>query len=51
MTQFEILDDNGVIDSGDEDAMRQQFQRYVDQQDPLDFTGDLKLVQVLAVHR
>jgi len=49
--QWEIIDDNGVVYSGSEDEMRQTFNNIVDGKEEVKWTGDLKLVQVHAIHR
>lgn len=51
MNQWQIIDDNGVIDSGNEDQMREQFRKYESGEETLEggWKGDLKLVEVHAV--
>jgi len=57
---FEILDDNGVIHSGDENEMQHAFSVMVCPENSapedvekynVDWKGDLKLVQIIRVTR
>ena len=45
-----IIDNNGIIDSGDEDAMRTQFELYETGAERVSFTGDLRLVEQHGIH-
>jgi len=49
---FEIIDDKGVIYSGDEEDMEEQFQLMAtDEEGKYEWSGDLKLVEVKRVIR
>jgi hypothetical protein len=54
---WEIVDENGTIYSGSEDEMRELFNAIVhgvvndNLDEDLDWLGDLRLIQVHAIHR
>jgi len=48
---YEIIDDNGVIDSGTQEEMTDQFEKYTTGEDELDWEGDLKLIIVIARYK
>jgi len=51
MNQWEIIDARCRIDSGTEEEMRSQFNRYMSDEDSLDWDGDLKLIQIHEITR
>ena len=50
--EYEIIDDKGVIDSGSEEEMIEQFQKYITGEEEVpEWTGDLKLVKVIERYK
>lgn len=48
---WEIIDENGCVYSGNETDMRFTFENIVDNKADLEWTGDIKLVEVHGIHR
>ena len=51
MDRFEIIDDQGVIYSGTEIEMMEQWEKITNQEDDIEWTGDLRLVKVVSIFR
>ena len=51
MDRYEIIDDQGVIYSGSEIEMQEQWQLITNQEDDIEWTGDLRLVCVVSIIR
>ncbi len=51
MDRFEIIDDQGVIYSGTEIEMMEQWENITNQEDDIEWTGDLRLVKVVSIIR
>lgn len=49
---YEIIDNKGVVYSGNEDEMMETWQKIINGTcDYTEFTGDIKLVKVLGIHK
>ena len=46
---YEIIDNIGVIYSGTELEMRQQWEEMVDGNDTMEWQGDLKLIKIISI--
>ena len=51
MSQFEIIDDEGVVYSGSEDYIRNTWGDILNGYLNFPYKGDLKMVEVLSIHR
>lgn len=51
MSQWEIIDDKGVIHSGTQDDMLSEWEKLTMSETEEEWTGDIKLVEVHGVYK